>query len=157
MSIISFFAILCVVLRHYYKLKWNNWKFYEGNVNNYYSEPEELEDEWFIDGQINLIDNRFRKFIKLGLFIDILVNLLVPNPFFNFIIKSIEMDRDKNEYIIIDYLYSDIIFIFIILRIIYLIRATVNYSIFTDEYAQELSKKNGIKSNVRFIFSDILP
>jgi hypothetical protein len=150
MSIISFFAILCVVLRHYYKLKWNNWKFYEGNVNNYYSEPEELEDEWFIDGQINLIDNRFRKFIKLGLFIDILVNLLVPNPFFNFIIKSIEMDRDKNEYIIIDYLYSDIIFIFIILRIIYLIRATVNYSIFTDEYAQELSKKNGIKSNVRF-------
>lgn len=155
----SIFSICCVILRHYYKLKWKNPYVFSSNKNNFYtySDPtDDEEDDWFINENISFMGNKFKKFFKLGLFIDILVNLLVPNPFFDFIITSIEIDGKANQYVKIEYLYSDIMFVFILIRIVYLIRATINYSIFTDNYANSVSKEYGMSCNIRFALKCIL-
>jgi len=157
--IVALFAIGCVVCRHYYKQKWKNPNYFKSKTSRYCSYQnhiEEDEDEWFLEEQIGFIKNKFPKFFKLGLFIDILVNLLVPNPFFDFIINSIEIDGKENTHVKIEYLYSDIMYIFIIVRIIYLIRATINYSIFTDNYANKISKEYGVACNIRFALKCIL-
>ena len=44
----------------------------------------------------------------------------------------------------------------VIMRMFYLIRATINYSIFTDHYANAVSKDHGVKCNVRFALKCIL-
>lgn len=165
--LIALFAIVCVICRHYYKQKWKNPDYFKSR--NYYSSSAsayqenqnndflaEDEDEWFLEEQLGFIKNKFPKFFKLGLFIDILVNLLVPNPFFDFIITSVEIDGKANEHVQIEYLYSDLMFIFIVIRIIYLVRATINYSIFTDNYANSISKELGVSCNIRFALKCIL-
>ncbi len=157
--IFSLFAIFCVISRHYYKQRWKNPNLYKTDNYVSYSEYNNIDiddDDWFLDEHIGFIKNKFPKFFKTGLFIDILVNLLIPNPFFDFIIPSIEIDGRENKLIKIEYLYSDIMLILIIVRIIYLIRATINYSIFTDNYANSISKEFGVSCNIRFALKCIL-
>jgi hypothetical protein len=138
MVIISMIAIFCVIKRHQNKLKWKS------------DIPEQFEIDDLFFGETSLFFMKKPKFLKFGLMLDIFINLIIPYPYLDFKYEAVEIDRDTNDYVIVEYLFSDIIYIMIILRTIYVIRATINYSIFMDEFASTTCKEHNIKCNLRF-------
>lgn len=164
MILISFGAIFCVIKRHFHKKQWKNIKLagkqgvidnkYTYKINEYEDDDEEIDD--FLFKESLLLGGKTRKFLRAGLVYDIIINLIIPYPRLDFSIYTTEMDRDLNDYIQVEYLFSDFLYICVILRAVYLIRSTINYSIFTDHYANMLSKQMGVKCNVRFALKCIL-
>jgi hypothetical protein len=164
MILISITAIFCVVKRHYHKQQWKNIKIlgrkglvnYKYNYKSFNNEDDDEEVDDFLFQESLLLGGKVTKFFRAGLVYDIIINLIIPYPRLDFSMYSIELDRDVNGYIQVEYLFSDILYICIILRSIYIIRSTINYSIFTDHYANMLSKDLGVKNNVRFALKCIL-
>ena len=148
-------CILNILFRHWLKHKWANVKIVEKiHVDNAYE--TNLEDEWLSEDKI-IIGEGKRKFLQKGLFFDIMLNLLLPYPYLDYEFYWKEIDRDKNEQVDIKYLFSDILFLLVIMRaVIYLIRALINYSMFYDHYAHSLCKEYGVKCNIRFVIKCIL-
>jgi hypothetical protein len=140
MVIISLIAVFFVIKRHQNKQKWKN--------DN--SMPEQFEIDDLLFGETSLFFNKKPKFLRFGLMLDIVINLILPYPYLDFKREVQEIDRETNDYVIIEYLFSDIIYIMIILRTIYIIRATINYSIFMDEFACTICKEHSVKCNIRF-------
>lgn len=162
MILLSLVALFCVLKRHYNKHKWRNVslsdsksikKYKYGKEKNF--EPDD-DDDFFYTEHSSTITGKKRKFFRKGLFLDILINLIIPYPLLDFIKKIVEVDRENNEYIMVEYLFSDFLYILVISRMIYLIRATINYSIFSDHYANTVAKEHGVKCNVRFALKCIL-
>jgi hypothetical protein len=138
MVIISLMAIFCVIKRHQNKQKW------KGDM------PEQFEIDDLFFGETSLFFMKKPKFLKFGLMLDIVINLIVPYPYLDFKREFVEVDRETNDYVIVEYLFTDVIYIMIILRTIYVIRATINYSIFMDEFASTTCKEHNVKCNLRF-------
>jgi hypothetical protein len=67
----------------------------------------------------------------------------------------VEIDRDKNDYISIEYLFSDFLYIMIIIRMFYIIRATINYSIFTDHFANTDNNPYGLPEDNNYLLCDL--
>lgn len=154
MILLSGGAIACVLKRHFNKHKWKNLKLLDHNaIKNRYSEYMD-EDEF--EEELQFMGIKKLKFFKKGLIFEIFINLIIPWPYLDFIINVSEVDRDLNAYINVQYLLSDYIYILILIRCVYVIRATINYSIFTDNYASSISKVYGIKNNIRFALKCIL-
>jgi len=84
--------------------------------------------------------------------IEVLVILLCPIPYYDKIITIHSMNPNKNGTVKVYYLLSDFILIFMFLRIIFLLRSVINYSIFMDIYSKKLCKSYGFTANVRFAF-----
>lgn len=183
---LSLFSIFCVFRRHRFKEKWRNIKltnkvsygglsgvkkynyldqFYDDNRSQSYQMKKEEEEynydnfeDYFLGEDKLIIDNTGNNspFLSIRLLMDLLINLIMPYPGLDFIIKIKELDRDKNEVVEIEYLLSDFIYLIIILRFIFLIRAAINYSIFSDNYAMEICKEHKIANNIRFAIKCLL-
>lgn len=160
MILISFLAIYFVLKRHHHKQKWRNVNLLISTTltNFKYGGGEENseDDDFFYNEEKSTITGRKRKFFRKGLLIDIIMNLMIPYPRLDFFYEVSEVDRENNNYIKVQYLFSDILYIMVILRLFYIIRATINYSIFTDHYANTIAKERGVKCNVRFALKCIL-
>ena len=59
---------------------------------------------------------------------------------------------DKKTRVRVQYLLSDFILVIMFSKIIFLIRAIFNYSMFTDTYAKKLCNNYGVSANIRFSF-----
>jgi len=172
-------SIFCVFRRHHYKQKWRNVKIsnktnfggLSGSVNKYhldelyYSQNSKEQEEDFIDDNIEdyfLADDRLTmggketKFFSVRLFMDLLINFIMPYPGLDFIITINELNRDTNQVEEVQYLLSDFIYLILILRLIFLIRAALNYSIFSDNYAIMLSQEHKVSNNIRFAIKCLL-
>ena len=62
------------------------------------------------------------------------------------------MNMAKNGSVNVYYLLSDFILVFMFVRIMFLMRAVINYSIFMDIYSKKLCKSYGFTANARFAF-----
>lgn len=172
-------SIFCVFKRHHYKQKWRNVKISNktnlGVLNNsanryeldssYYSKNSTEQEEEYLDDNIQdyfLADDRLTiggkesKFFSLRLVMDLLINLIMPYPGLDFIITINELNRDTNQIEEVQYLLSDFIYLILILRLIFLIRAAINYSIFSDSYAMMISKNHKVSNNIRFAIKCLL-
>ena len=54
------------------------------------------------------------------------------------------------------YLASDLITVFMFVRVFFVIRAVFNYNLFTDLYSKKLCKSYGFTANVRFAYKCLL-
>jgi hypothetical protein len=78
--------------------------------------------------------------------------LMCPIPYWDIIIEIPALNGDKTASVKVYYLLSDFILAFMWIRIVFLIRAVINYSIFMDIYSKKLCKSYGFTANVRFAF-----
>lgn len=157
----SFLCIFCVIKRHYLKHQWRL-----VNVHKSYSQDavldNNIEDKIFAEDKLTLgqtitdSDKSKWAFFTSGLFFDIVISLILPYPRLDFHIRVNELDRDDNNMREIDYLMSDFIYIIVLLRSLYLFRAYINYSIFSDMYAVKVCKEYKVVPNNRFIMKCIL-
>ena len=74
--------------------------------------------------------------------------LLCPIPYFDMIINIPAMDESMVGYVNCYYLLSDFTLVFMFVRVIFLVRAVINYSIFMDIYSKKMCMSFGIKANV---------
>lgn len=79
-----------------------------------------------------------RSFFTIGYFIEVLLLAIHPIPFFNARFEVSQLNKDGDGYIRIPYFLSEFLLAFMFLRIILLIRAIFNYTMFTDLYAKKL-------------------
>jgi hypothetical protein len=155
MIALAFLNIFCSIRRHHIKYKWKNVRILEKiYIDDAYGE-ENIEDKIFGDDRLILGDKQTSLFTR-AMFFDIIINLIMPYPGLDFIISTYELDRDKNELVKLDYLFSDFIYIIVLLRSLYIIRAMINYSIFSDFYAFQISKEHKVKNNIRFALKCLL-
>jgi hypothetical protein len=176
---LALISIFCVFRRHHYKQKWRNVKILNkasfgglsGSVNKnhldalYNAKNSAEQDQDYLDDNIEdyfLADDRLTmggketKFFSVRLFMDLLINLIMPYPGLDFIITIKELNRDTNQVEEVQYLLSDFIYLILILRLIFLIRAALNYSIFSDNYAIMMSKEHKVSNNIRFAIKCLL-
>jgi hypothetical protein len=154
MILISMLSIFFVLRRHYHKQKWRNVKLIE--IKGLSSYTPESEHDIYRNESSLFIGGKKRSFFKKGLFMEIFINLLIPYPYLDFRKTMLEIDRDNQEYIKVEYLFSDFLYVFVIFRVIYVVRSTINYSIFTDHYANTIAKEYNVKCNIRFALKCIL-
>lgn len=157
MIAIAFSSIFCVLKRHYMKHKYKNIKLDSGNrihLNDAYGSGGNMEEIFFEEDR--LIGGTNTKFLGTGLYFDIMINLIMPYPRMDFHIKALELDRDLNKLVYVDYLLSDIIYLILLFRCIYILRAFINFSIFSDHYAFQVSKEYKVNNNIRFALKCLL-
>ena len=82
--------------------------------------------------------------------------LIVPIPYYDFIITEEVLNLDKNSYVTVYYLFSDFILASMFLRFIFIIRAVFNYTIFMDIYSKKLCKTYGFTANMKFALRSLL-
>jgi hypothetical protein len=78
--------------------------------------------------------------------------IISPIPYYDIIIEMPSLNLTKTGYIPVYYLLSDFILAFMFIRVVFFLRAVINYSIFMDIYSKKLCKSYGFTANVRFAF-----
>lgn len=170
---LAFISIFCVFRRHSFKKKWRDVKVsdkdtYGGlsnSINKYDYEfkgneeaeggfyDENIEDMFLGD---NRLDSQKENLFSKRLFFDLLVNIILPIPGLDFIINIQELDRDSQKLVNVEYLLSDFIYLILNIRFIFLFRAAINYSIFSNSYAINLCREYKVSNNIRFAIKCLL-
>ena len=83
-------------------------------------------------------------------FLEAFVILLCPVPYWDCIITLRGINPTETNFVPVYYLLSDFILALMFIRVIFLFRASINYSIFMDIYSKKLCKSFGFTANVRF-------
>jgi hypothetical protein len=150
MIVLSLLSIFCVFKRHYMKNKWKNIKLSDEDIKNKESLDKEKLEAAIFEEEDTLIADKKTSFLGLNLAMDIVINLILPYPQLDFIITFQELDREQGKLMNVDYLFSDFIYLTLMIRVLYLVRALINYSIFSDNYAYRMCKEYKVKNNIRF-------
>ena len=146
-------SIFCIIRRHMVKQQFKDIEVNDkANVEEENTEDFLFEESNFTENSKNspLIKN------KLGMIIDILIIIILPYPYLDFIFPLYELDRENNIYIKVEYKFSDILSLLVLLRIIHLVRAGINYSMFSNLYTQSIAKEFNIRINIRYVLKCIL-
>lgn len=158
-------SALTMIMRHYFKVMWLKRYFNKskGNQDDLYIYYNQIITGGF-DGKTtafnsdsqNLLENNklYQKtLVNRFFFLEILMLLICPLPFYEHYIM-VEYDVENGDGGTFDlkcnYFVSDFILAFMFLRFIFMIRAVINYSIYTDAYSKKLCLSYGFTSNVRF-------
>ena len=95
-------------------------------------------------------ENPYKKRCNFKLVMDILILIVFPLPFYDRYIFIKQNDENGLEYFYTDYLLSDFMIAFMFLRILFLLRSAVNYSIYKDAYSIRLCQSYGFNGGTRF-------
>lgn len=140
--ITSLLSAGCLVMKHYYKVLWLNEHFHQETDTHIYVQYQEV----LMDTQMHNLKKR-EKFFNFWIVIEVLVLLVCPIPYYDCYITII-----AKKQIEVVYLLSEFIFAFMWLRVLFLVRAIFNYSVFTDAYSKKLCHTYGFTAGVRFAF-----
>ena len=135
-------AIICLIMRHHYKIEWFNKYFQDDSETAIYCQYNEI----IMGRNSNEVKHRKRLF-RRNLFMEIAMLMVCPIPFFDMYITLHSKDK-KEVYILL----SDIILAFMLVRTFFLVRTCVNYTVYTDAYSKKLCKSYGFDAGVRFTF-----
>ena len=78
--------------------------------------------------------------------------LVCPIPFFDMIISMKALNVSKKEKTEVFYLLSDFLLAFMFLRVLFLFRSMINFSVFLDMYSKKVCAAIGFNANTRFAF-----
>lgn len=132
-------SIYFLVLRHYLKSKWNN------------KRSQSLSGK---DSKKTFKKRNKRTFNK-NLLLEVLLLSILPYPYLKggFSLsqpKNLSNCGDCNETIELCYTYSEIIYVFMFVRLWFLLRALFNFTPYQDDHARYYCSRTGTKANVRF-------
>ena len=95
----------------------------------------------------------FKEKLDKQFIFEIVILMVCPMPFFDMYISipcnGITSDGKKESVV---YLLSELIFVFMWIRMFFLMRSAFNYSIYTDPLARKLCKAYGCESSILFTF-----
>lgn len=91
-----------------------------------------------------------KKSFGIDFWIEAFMILLCPPPYWDVIIDIKALNPANTTKVPVYYLLSDFILAFMFVRLLFLTRAVINYSIFMDIYSKRLCKSYGFTANVRF-------
>jgi len=148
--ILACINVFCMIRRHMIKKKWRELETFQ--KENF--EEENAED--FLFEESSFSQTTKTKLLSTGFIIDVIIILIIPYPYIDFIIELKELDRDNNKYIPINYLFSDFLSLLLLLRIIHFVRAGINYSMFTNLYTHTVAKQFNVKINIRYALKCII-
>ena len=83
-------------------------------------------------------------------YIDVLVMLINPIPYYDMIINFPCMNVLHTESVNVYYLLSDFLLAFMFVRTLFLYRSLINYSVFMDIYSKMICANIGFNPNTRF-------
>lgn len=166
-SLTTCLAIIALLLRNWLYTFWIDYKsskqFYmrlmelqKNAKNNQGSEVHDEEKDESLSGQKFKKESHFWKFIELLIswefFFEFSILIIHPPPgvekLYTFMI--INMLGNKNILVPVYYLLSDFLFALMFCRFYFLIRALLNFSIFSDLYSKRLCSKFGVEASVGF-------
>lgn len=84
--------------------------------------------------------------------LEALIMMICPVPYWDYIVNMPCLNTSKKSFIPVYFLVSDFILVFMLIKILFLIRAVINYSVFLDIYSKALCRSYGFTANVRFAF-----
>lgn len=124
----------CLYMRSVYRLKWVN-KF----VSSEDSDPNHIN--FMYDEIINEAKDEFghhKHLITKYTVIDFIILSICPIPYYD---KYITLVCNGGEQV--TYMLSDFLFAFMILRLIFLLRSSFNYSVYTDPLSKKVCQSYG--------------
>jgi hypothetical protein len=157
MITLAILSIFCVYRRHFMKNKWKNIKVMDKIYidDAYGMDSNSIENLLFEEDNL-VIGDRKDKLLSPRFYFEVCLNLIMPIPGFDFHISVQELDRDSNKLKNVEYLLSDFFYLVVLLRSLYIIRAYINYSIFSDHYAYKICKEYKVQNNFRFAIKCLL-
>ena len=116
-----------MIVRYYYKRKWQNLPI-----------PKEVQYQVYNNDYTNMMRmNKTKRFVSFTLVMDSLICLICPIPFYEIRITIRQSVIDYEEaQLNASYILSDIILVFMFTRIYILIRNMFNHTYFSDPYAK---------------------
>ena len=140
--ITSISSVGTIVVRYYFKRKWQNLPF-----------PKEITSQVYNNDYTNLMrQNRRKRFISYKFAIDVIIWIVWPFPFHEFSFSMYEFVTSQKQEVMAEYLISDMILIFMFTRFYLLIRNVFNHTEFSDPYAKLHWERHGFSANTRFWF-----
>ena len=140
--ITSIISVSTIVIRYYYKRKWQNLPI-----------PKEVQNQIYNNDYTNLMrQNRRKRFISYKFIIDIIICLICPIPYYEISFYLTEFVTSQKEEVEAPYLLSDMILIFMFSRFYLMIRNVFNHTEFSDPYAKLHCERHGFSANTRFCF-----
>ena len=131
-----------IVVRYYYKRKWQNLPI-----------PKEVQNQIYNNDYTNLMrQNRRKRFVSYKFIFDIIICIIWPIPFYEFNFYVSEFATTQKEEIEAEYLLSDMILILMFSRFYLMIRNFFNHTEFSDPYAKLHCERHGFSANTRFWF-----
>jgi hypothetical protein len=91
-----------------------------------------------------------RKLYSLTFFFDVLIMLINPIPYYDFIIVFPCLNIIHTEPVKVYYLLSDFLLAFMFMRVVFVFRSVINYSLFMDIYSKRLCATYGFSANTKF-------
>ena len=119
-------SFICLVLRYYYKRKWQNMPL-----------PKEVAKRVYSSQYVTLIrKNRNKSFISWNLIFDLIIITIQPVPGLEYRVNFREYLDGEQSSTQGTYLLSDFFLLFMFLRIYIVVRNIFNHSKFSDPYAK---------------------
>jgi hypothetical protein len=88
----------------------------------------------------------------VGFLAEVIVIAVHPFPYIEklYIVPTLDMMDTKSVYLDIEYLLSDFLFAFMFLRVYFLIRTCMNYSVYNELFSRKICHQYGFDGNTSF-------
>lgn len=135
--VLSFFAIICLFQRHYYKCMWKKLYFVSDSYTRlYFRYSEVTSDEMDLYKPIHI------ELFNENLLFEVMILLANPIPYFDMYIT-----HEAKDGVIVHYFLSEFMLSIMALRLFFIVRSYFNYSIYTDSYSKKLCQQYGFSAN----------
>ena len=136
-------AALFLVLRHWVKVNWYN----NRPIQLSHSKKDAITKRKQIKKKKQVLSRHF--------FLELLILSIFPYPTMRStfsILQSVRLNKNDgiDEYVHLCYTVSELFYVFIYIRLLFLLRALFNFTPYQDNHARYYCARYGTKANVRF-------
>jgi hypothetical protein len=151
--ITSGLGVFTLLLRHFSKAKWLNEDLPNEMTQNLYT------NQWLDFAQDFTAGLMFKRrtWFSNRFWIEAICLMICPIPYWDqyFHIEALNI-TNRSEQLKVYYLVSDLILVFMFVRVFFVVRAVFNYNLFTDLYSKKLCRSYGFTANLRFAYKCLL-
>lgn len=139
----SILSLVCLYKRHLYQIEWTN-SFLSGEDNEDPNDIKFMYDEIINSATYDEFGHQ-KHLITRYFILEVIVLSTCPIPYYDKYIHLICNGGEK-----VTFLLSDFLLAFMFLRLYFLIRASFNFSIYTDALSKKVCKAYGFDAGFRF-------
>lgn len=160
MAVTTILSIASLVARHKQKIKWINEYFNLAlkrekhhaarSLHYYYNQAIMGDSDDLMQSRKDVLIKQ-KKLINKTFVVECLILIVQPLPFYErfFVMECINLKSIERQFVM--YYLCDFILVFMFLRLMFLARSIMNYSIYTDAFSKKLCRNTyGFTSGNRF-------